>query len=119
MSVHLEPEDMRHMPAENCVACGKPTRYWADPHTPCCEGCAAVAEAALKAMQEKPTFIIKKEQDDPIALRASIGGTNLAGYYCVYRGDRQKVMAVIRKVLEYMEKMPPDANDADSTVLGS
>lgn len=44
------------------------------------------------------TKIIKKE-DDPIALRASIGGTKEIGFYCVFRGNKMDVIDMIEKVL--------------------
>lgn len=47
---------------------------------------------------------ITKEQDDPICLRASIGGQVPEGYYIVYRGDREKVLAMLRSVVESFEK---------------
>lgn len=38
--VHREPEDMRKDPAESCVDCKQPTRFWLpDQHTPLCEDC--------------------------------------------------------------------------------
>lgn len=42
--------------------------------------------------------IIKKE-DDPLALRASIGGDAVIGYYLVYRGDEDAVASMIAEVL--------------------
>lgn len=40
--VHLEPADMHDAPAENCVDCRTPTRYWLpDCHTPLCPDCCA------------------------------------------------------------------------------
>lgn len=37
--VHMEPQDMRSSPPENCVDCRQPTRTWLDPHTPLCVDC--------------------------------------------------------------------------------
>lgn len=38
---------------------------------------------------------ITHETDDPICLRASIGGTEETGFYVVYRGDREKVAVML------------------------
>lgn len=111
--VHQEPDDFKNWPAENCVVCRKPTRTWHDPHTPLCASCLPDYELKIKKV------VVIKEPDDPIALRASIGGGADVGCYCVYRGDRQKVMAVIKRVLQFMENMPANADEADSSVLGS
>lgn len=45
-------------------------------------------------------IMIKKEQDDPVALRVSIGGNCYAGYYIVYRGDIKK----IKKMMSYLNQ---------------
>lgn len=46
---------------------------------------------------------VTREPDDPIALRASIGGTPALGYYLVFRGDPEKVMAMLREVVHDAE----------------
>lgn len=47
---------------------------------------------------------VTEEVADPAnVLRVSIGGTSAAGFYCVVRGDREEVMAMLRKVLEALE----------------
>lgn len=45
---------------------------------------------------------IKKEENDPICLRASIGGKD-GDYYCVYRGDRQQTLEMLRETLKAFE----------------
>jgi hypothetical protein len=38
--ITLEPKAMRSLPAEHCVDCGEPTRFWMkDMHTPLCQDC--------------------------------------------------------------------------------
>jgi hypothetical protein len=44
-----------------------------------------------------------READDPIALRASIGGREGMGFYLVYRGEPQDVLAMLRQVVEQAE----------------
>jgi hypothetical protein len=39
-----------------------------------------------------------READDPIALRASIGGTPEVGFYLVFRGDPEAVRNMLRVV---------------------
>jgi hypothetical protein len=41
--------------------------------------------------------------DDPLALRASIGGKPDIGYYLTYRGDPQEVVAMLREVIAQAE----------------
>ena len=53
-------------------------------------------------------FHLQKEHDDPDGvLRASIGGTPEAGYYIVYRGDNQKVIEMLEKILEQLKLPKP------------
>jgi hypothetical protein len=47
--------------------------------------------------------LIKKEKDDPIALRASVGGNEKDGYYLVYRGNLQLVKKMIKRVQEAID----------------
>ena len=47
---------------------------------------------------------IMKEADDPICTRASIGGTEEMGYYCVYRNEKEKVIKMLKEVIKEMEK---------------
>ncbi len=49
---------------------------------------------------------IKKEPTDPLALRASIGGNEKVGYYCVYRGDIQAIRLMLARVLDEILKEP-------------
>jgi hypothetical protein len=44
------------------------------------------------------TKIIKKE-DDPLALRASIGGRPDIGFYCTFRGNLSDIVEMLEKVL--------------------
>jgi hypothetical protein len=41
--------------------------------------------------------------DDPLALRASIGGKPDIGYYLTYRGDPKEVLSMLREVLDRAE----------------
>lgn len=47
----------------------------------------------------KKNFIAQRLDDDPITLRASIGGDEAIGYYISYRGDPAKVLAMVEEVL--------------------
>jgi hypothetical protein len=52
--------------------------------------------------------------NDPICLRASIGGDEKRGYYCTFRGNQQEVIAMIETVLLVLQNAPqleiePDA----------
>lgn len=42
---------------------------------------------------------IIKEPDDPLCLRASIGGNKEMGYYITYRGDLKEVRVMLKEVL--------------------
>jgi hypothetical protein len=44
--------------------------------------------------------------DDPICLRASIGGSREEGYYCMFRGDQKAVLAMLETVLLVMQHAP-------------
>jgi len=47
---------------------------------------------------------ITKEENDPICLRASIGGKAEEGFYITYRGDRQAILTMLRTVVSAFEK---------------
>ncbi len=53
-------------------------------------------------------FRLIREADDPLALRASIGGQAHIGWYLVYRGDPLEVLAMLRKVLAEAEQRLPN-----------
>lgn len=53
---------------------------------------------------------VTREAEDPLALRASIGGGKTAGpgrYYLVYRGDPDEVLTMLRDVLAEAERVLP------------
>jgi hypothetical protein len=52
--------------------------------------------------------MIYRAKDDPMCLRASIGGTEEVGYYCTFRGDRAKIFEMLRTVLAVIEHVPDD-----------
>ncbi len=58
----------------------------------------------------KKKFIVQRLEDDPIALRASIGGDTEMGFYISYRGDPAKVLAMVeevaRKFKEHLMQFP-------------
>lgn len=57
-----------------------------------------------KSANQGPTPIkISKDANDPICLRASIGGREGEGYYLLYRGDEHEVIACIEAVLAAMK----------------
>jgi hypothetical protein len=45
--------------------------------------------------------------DDPLCLRASIGGNKEEGYYCAFRGEQKAVVAMLETVLLVMQNAPP------------
>jgi hypothetical protein len=47
----------------------------------------------------KPEIKILREDNDPEALRVSIGGTPEVGYYFVYRGEPQQILAMLEPVI--------------------
>lgn len=61
---------------------------------------AAVTEPFMLASDRQVDFVlVNKSPDDPTALRASIGGTDEVGFYCLYRGNTQSVVAMLEKVV--------------------
>lgn len=46
---------------------------------------------------------------DPAAMRASIGGQPELGYYLVWRGEPEAVLAMLREVLAAAELQLPEA----------
>lgn len=53
--------------------------------------------------QSDVPFSLIRETDDPLALRASIGGKPELGFYLVYRGDPRAVLAMLREVVRQAE----------------
>jgi hypothetical protein len=49
---------------------------------------------------------LQRLPDDPLCLRASIGGTKEEGYYCMFRGDQDKVRAMLETVLLVLKNAP-------------
>lgn len=66
----------------------------------------------IKAVQ------ITRRPDDPLCLRASIGGTEKSGYYCLFRGNQEQVLAMLELVLVAMRIAPPIAVDKDAPEIG-
>ena len=58
-------------------------------------------------------FAFSREPDDPTALRASIGGSELLGYYLVFRGEPDATLAMLREVLAEAERALPAGDYAD------
>lgn len=53
---------------------------------------------------------IRREPDDPRALRTSIGGGKVAGdgnYYLIYRGDPTEILTMLRAVVAEAERELP------------
>lgn len=53
-----------------------------------------------------------KKPDDPICIRASCGGDEQlvdkgAGYYCVFRGDKQEVIKCLEVIVEALKSDHP------------
>jgi hypothetical protein len=57
-----------------------------------------------KARADRTPVRIEKLSDDPICLRASIGGRAGDGFYCRYRGDEREVIAALEAALYAMKK---------------
>jgi hypothetical protein len=57
-----------------------------------------------KARADRTPVRIEKLSEDPICLRASIGGRAGDGFYCRYRGDEREVIAAIEAALHAMKK---------------
>lgn len=63
---------------------------------------------------------LSRKPDDPLCLRASIGGKEELGYYCTIRGNQAAIIKMLRSVLYALERAPklsieneqagPDAN---------
>jgi hypothetical protein len=54
-------------------------------------------------------FHIQKERNDPAGvLRASTGGTPKIGFYCVYRGEKLQIIAMLEKILERLKNPSPE-----------
>ena len=63
-------------------------------------------EDEIRMFKEENKMKIKiiKEADDPLCPRASIGGTEELGYYCVYRNEKEKVIKMLKEVIKGLEK---------------
>ncbi len=57
-----------------------------------------MAEAGLS--DTKRPFRIIRETDDPIALRASIGGRPEIGWYLVFRGEPSAIASMLEEVVD-------------------
>lgn len=58
-------------------------------------------------------YIIHKA-DDPVSVRASLGGSPSAGFYITYRGDREQILAMLHMVAQAFtiyQKFPENAID--------
>ena len=52
---------------------------------------------------------IQHEENDPVCLRASVGGKAGEAFYITYRGDREKILAMLRRVIvafEFYQRLP-------------
>lgn len=54
-----------------------------------------------------PPWRVIREPEDPLALRASIGGNDDVGHYLVFRGDPQKVVDMLKSAAEQAEALLP------------
>lgn len=55
-----------------------------------------------------------RSDDDPIALRASLGGNAEVGYYINFRGDPERVRAMIAMLAETAKVMVVDGKYKDA-----
>jgi hypothetical protein len=61
---------------------------------------------------------LQRLPDDPICIRASIGGDDRIGYYCLFRGDQAKVIEMIEMVLLVMQHAPKLEIEEDTPQMG-
>ena len=61
----------------------------------------------MDELPEDPLVVLQRKDDDPICLRASLGGSDRIGYYCVFRGDKEEVIACIEEVLAALKGGEP------------
>lgn len=65
-------------------------------------------EVSVKDELTGAVVLIRKLPDDPITNRVSIGGKDNQ-YYCVYRGDKNDIKAILENCLRGLEFMEDDA----------
>jgi len=61
---------------------------------------------------------LQKLKDDPLCMRASIGGWADKGYYCSFRGDQKQVTEMLRTVLTVLENAPLIEEEDDFPTFG-
>ena len=65
------------------------------------------ARNSFQPEAEDPVVILYKTGNDSMACRASIGGESDNGYYCIYRGDRQRTITIVEYVLDALKQGSP------------
>jgi len=61
---------------------------------------------------------LQKLKDDPLCLRASIGGWADKGYYCTFRGDQKQVLEMLETVVIVLQNAPPIKEEDDYPTFG-
>jgi len=68
-------------------------------------------------MAKRTRVVFTREPDDPICqIRASLGGGPDFGYYCVSRGTRDDLVALLTRVLEALHNHEDDRQVPDGQV---
>ena len=55
-------------------------------------------EIEVKNLKNNIITKIIKEENDPLCLRASIGGTKENGFYIVYRGNENEILEMLQEI---------------------
>lgn len=63
-------------------------------------------------------ILIRHLPDDPLAMRISIGGTKVSGYYCLFRGNQKDCTAMLETILTVLKNMPPLGIEEDVPEIG-
>lgn len=50
-----------------------------------------------------PVVKLIQHPDDSLCLRASCGGTDDIGYYCVFRGERTEIVKCLEHIIKALE----------------
>lgn len=58
-----------------------------------------------------PVVKLMQHPDDPLCLRASCGGTDEIGYYCVFRGERTEIVKCLEHIVKALKSEQPTTKD--------
>jgi hypothetical protein len=57
---------------------------------------------------------LMQHDDDPMCLRASCGGTEDIGYYCVFRGERSEIVKCLERIITALKSDQPLVKDTNA-----